>query len=409
MADVTLKFGREGEFRIPSDHPPEWVIYPAPPALSDPGEAIASALAAPIEFPPLSKAIVPGDKVVLALDRGTPEAAAQIREIWNVLKEGGVEAEDFLILQPPSLSGQNETDPRSRLPEEDRGKVQWRIHDATHAKGLAYLSSTVGGERIYLARELIDADMVLTVGPIEYDSVAGYRGGGSVLYPGLSNVEAIARVHGQGHLELGPEDERPLRQIIDEVTWLLGVQFSVQVVAGVGGGISAVFAGLDTAAFQKGKEFLNKHRLIQTSGRVPMVLVSVDYDASGMHWGQIGGALATARNLVTKGGKIVVLSELAAEPGDGLKMLQGTRHARDVLKPLRQQAPPDLITATQVAHAVDWGEVYLLSRLDGTLVDELFMTPIESTREAERLLRSESSALLIGGAQHTFGQVGGGD
>ncbi|MFO1020087.1 MAG: lactate racemase domain-containing protein [Planctomycetales bacterium] len=406
MADVTLKFGRDGEFQVPSDPPGEWTVWPSPPSLPDLGDKVASALAVPLEYPPLAKAVVPGDKVVIALDRGTPEASILVEELWKVLKNGGVEAQDLLILQPPSLSGQNESDPRSRLPKEDQAQVQWRIHDATNTKGLAYLSSTVGGERIYLARELIDADLVLTVGPIEFDPVAGYRGGGSVLYPGLSNVEAIARVHGQGHLELGPDDERPLRQVIDEVTWLLGVQFSLQVVAGDGEGVSAVFAGLDTAVFQKGKEFLNSQRLILTDSRVPVVLVCVDADAGGIHWAQVGTALATARNLVAKGGKIIVLSELSDEPGEGLKLLQGTRHARDILKPLRQQAPPDLITATQVTHAVDWSEVFLMSRLDGTLVDELFMTPIESTQEALRLLKSEETGIVIGGAQHTFGQVG---
>lgn len=405
MAGETLRFGREGRFVVPADHPQEWIIRPAPTALEDLGQEVAEALASPLEFPPLAKAIVPGDKVVIALDRGTPEAPVLIREICRILREGDVDARDILILQPPSLSGQSAIDPRSALPEEERQEVQWRIHDATHAKGLAYLSSTVGGERIYLARELIDADLVLTVGPIEYDPIAGYRGGGSVLYPGLSNVEAIARVHGQGHQELGPEDERPLRQVIDEVSWLLGVQFSLQVIPGEGSGASAVLAGLDTAVMQQGKTQLNAQSLIRTEARMPAVLLAVEADAGGEHWGQIGAALATARNLVTRGGKIIVLSELSAEPGDGLKMLQGVEHAHDVLKPLRQQAPPDLMTATQVALAVDWAEVYLLSKLDATLVDELFMTPIESTREAERLLLAESQAILIGGAQHTFGQI----
>ena len=66
-------------------------------------------------------------------------------------------------------------------------------------------------------------------GMIAYDSLLGYRGTNSVFYPGLSNTEAIARTRGEGHSELGPDDERPLRQTIDEIAWLLGTQFSVQV------------------------------------------------------------------------------------------------------------------------------------------------------------------------------------
>src|SRR2546423_6921280 len=45
------------------------VVLPA-----DPAEATVAALAAPIEYPPLSAGIVPGDRVTIALDETTPRA-----------------------------------------------------------------------------------------------------------------------------------------------------------------------------------------------------------------------------------------------------------------------------------------------------------------------------------------------
>ena len=38
----------------------------------------------------------------------------------------------------------------------------------------------------------------------------------------------MLKARGQGHAELGPDDERPLRQLGDEVGWLLGSLFTVQ-------------------------------------------------------------------------------------------------------------------------------------------------------------------------------------
>src|SRR5437660_369348 len=107
-----------------------------------------------------------------------------------------------------ALGGVALSDPRSLLPEGPRQEIQWTRNDPTDQKRQAYLAATARGERIYLARELVDADVVISVGMIAYDSLLGYRGTNSVFYPGLSNVEAVSRARGEGHSELGPDDER---------------------------------------------------------------------------------------------------------------------------------------------------------------------------------------------------------
>jgi hypothetical protein len=68
---------------------------------------------------------------------------------------------------------------------------------------------------------------------------------------------------------------------------------------------------------------------------------------------------------------------------------------------LRSAAPPDLISATQLAHAIDWTNVYLLSRLDPQLVEDLFMIPLGDTDEARRLIDGTDSCAIVAGAQHT--------
>lgn len=402
---VTFRYGITGTyaFEVPTDELE--CVHPAAASLADPMQTLREKLASPLDFPPLSQAAVPGDKVVIALDRYTPIAAECIAAIWESLSQRGVAAEDLLILQPTALPGAPVLDPRGLLPEDVRAQVRWRIHDATDSEQLAYLSSTVGGERIYLDRDLVEADLTITVGEIAFDPVMGIRGTNSVLYPGLSNVEAIAKAHGQGHLELGPNDERALRQMVDEIGWLLGVQFTVQVLAGEGTSASQIFAGLDTSIWNAGREALFEKSMVTSPERAEIVLIAIDQDCAGHQWNQLGAALATARSLVAKGGKVIVLSELAMEPGDGLNLIRESRQARDALKPLRQQSPPDLIPATQIASIVDWAEVYLLSKLDSTLVDELFMIPLESVESVDRLLRVGDSTLFIAGGQHTFGEI----
>lgn len=377
----------------------------APPASGDLQQALQTALEHPLDFPPMAQLFTPGDRVVLALDRHTPQAAMAVGEIWKLLEKRGVEAGDVTVLQPAGFDRVPLADPRLDLPAAVQAAMGWTIHDPTDRAQQAYLATTARGERVYLSRTLIEADVAVSVGLMSYDPVIGCRGTSSVFYPGLSSTDALSRAHGLGHSELGPDDERPLRQVIDEIAWLLGTQFTVQMLPAQGTGVAGLMAGANESVFRLGKEQLGKHWRLQLEHRAPVVVAAVEADAAGHGWRQVGAALATARNLVAKGGKVVILSQLDAELEAGMEMLRESPEARNVLQALRKVAPPDLVPATQLASAVDWARVYLLSNLDCDVVEDLFMTPLEAESEVQRLLRGEESCVLLGSAQHVYGEV----
>jgi nickel-dependent lactate racemase len=402
---ISLSYGRHGNFTCEID--PRRVVahHSGPGQCAGLSKKARTALESPLDFPALSQVCIPGDNVVVALDRHTPCDAELVVEIWTMLASRGVDAAAVEILQPAALDSVPLVDPRLNLPEPIKSQVRWTIHDPTDPKRQAYLAATARGERIYLARELVEADVVLSVGMIAYDPVLGCRGTSSVFYPGLSNTEAVIRSRGEGHSELGPDDERPLRQLIDEIAWLLGTQFSIQVLPASGGGAADVIAGAYDRVFRNGKQLLAGYWRVALDMRADMVVAAVDADSAGHGWDQIGAALATARNLVAKGGKIVLLSELDAEPEIGIELIRKSESPRSALAPIRKTAPVDMIPARQFASAADWARVYLVSKLPTGMVDELFMVPIENDRELARLLGGEDSCVILGSAQHTYGEV----
>ncbi len=402
---MELKYGHRGRFACDID--PRRVVaeHKGPAPCADLQKKVRKVLTTPLDFPSLMQVCVPGDKVVVALDRHTPCAPELVAEIWNMVESRGVDAAAVEILQPAALDSVPLVDPRSLLPEPLRKEVQWAVHDPTDPKRQAYLAATACGDRIYLARELIDADVVISAGMIAYDPVLGYRGTNSVFYPGLSNTDAIIRARGEGHSELGPDDDRPLRQIIDEIAWLLGTQFSVQVLPASGGGAADVVAGAYDSVFRRGQKLLAELWRVSLPERADVVVAAVDADSAGHGWEQVGAALATARNLVAKGGKVVILSELAAEPEIGIELIRQSQSPRSALQPIRRQAPIDMIPATQFATAVDWARVYLMSKLPTGMVDELFMVPVENDREVAKVLAGEGSCVILNSAQHTYGTV----
>lgn len=402
---VNLRYGSTGQFTAEVDASRVAVFRPGPAPRSDVAEMVSQALSSPLDLPTLDKALVPDDRVVIALDRDTPCAAEVVAGIWSYLERRDIDASRVTILQPVAVGEKGPSDPRRLLPISVQQSVVWKIHDPLVENSCSYLATTTRGEPIYLAKELIEADFVMPVGATSYDSLLGYRGTNSVLYPGLSNIDALRRTVGQGHLELSPNDERPLRQLVDEIAWLMGLQFCVQVIGSDRGGVLEVLAGGIDVVFKRSRAKLDDNWLISMPERVETVIVAVSEDVSGHGWSQIGRAVSTARQLVKRGGRIVILSELAEQPGEGLSMLRSEEYPEDCLQPLRDESPVDLIPATQIVNAAGWARLLLLSRLEPELVEELFIYPLEESSEITRILESSNSIAILGGAQHTFGIV----
>ena len=403
---VSLRYGASGRFSCELDHERVVVFHDPAESRIDFSTALREALEQPLDFPPLEQTVVPDDRIVLAIDRNTPHAAGIVAEIWRIIERRSVSPSDVTIIQPASFHiGQKLEDPRSKLPNGVRQEVTWQVHDPTDKRQCNYLASTSTGGRIYLAKSVVAADLVLPIETIAFDPVLGYRGNGSVIFPWLSTTDAIAKAHGQGHAELTPDNERPLRQMIDEIAWLLGIQLTIQMIAGTNGKVSHILGGMSDSVFKRGKQLLNEEWRVELSSRPEIVVAAIDSGSNGHGWQQLGAALSAARNLVAADGKIVVLSGLNEPLGDGMKIVQAVESPRDAMKPLRLEPPADLIPASQFATAADWAKVYLLSELESDVVEDLFAIPLENEQEVGRLLQSGESCAILASAQHTYGCV----
>lgn len=408
MTTVELQYGSHQQF--------DWALPPTCAARIHRGPtqdislatAVRAALQQPLDLPPVHAAIVPGDRVVLAVEPNTPILAEVVAAVWEELAAAGVQATDVLILQPADLPGRPRFDPRSQLPEAIRAQVVWKIHDPTAADSCGYLASSAAGERIYLAREILDADFVLPISLAGFDPLLGYKPPGNVLYPGLSNLEAYKKALGVAHQELQPEHERPLRQLILEISWLLGALYSVQVLPSARRGLATgVLIGQPEAVFARTQSLLDEHWRVRVTERVETVLVAVPTTGHDVHWEDLGRALQAAQGLVQRGGRIIALTDLQQAAGPGVQLLKDQRSPRVALPPLRALAPEDLIPATQLATAADWAQIYLLSQLPASDVEDLFCQPLESEAELVRLLGGLEQCVVLGGAQFMHGEVTG--
>lgn len=402
---VELGYGRKGRMECELDPQRRFVLHRGPVSRGDVRERLRKALISPLDFPPLDQTVLPDDRVVLALDRGTPCAAEMVAEVCQALQGRGVSSGQMVVLQARPPAGVAAVDPRRLLPEEDQDQMGWVCHDPGDGKSHSYLATTARGERIYLARELVEADVVLALGGVGFDSLLGLKGTHSAFYPALSNQETIERARGEGHWELEPDDVRPLRQTIDEVAWLLGSLFSVQAVPGAGGGAAEVLAGANESVMRRGRQLLHEYWRVPVPERVDLVVASVESDEGASTWEQVGAALAAAQRIVSRSGRIVLLSDLEQPLGPGLEILRSHESPRTAQGAIKKAAPFDLIPAMQVAGAIDWARVFFLSQLPEDTVDELGMAPLAAPHEAARLLQGDDSCVLLGSAHQTWTEI----
>jgi hypothetical protein len=378
--------------------------WTGPPGLSPEvlESSLRETLEKPLSFPPLHQLVVPGDRVVVALDASLPFVSVVLGVVADLLGQHGREpAEISVIATPTSRRGLSSEIPRG---------LSFAIHDPAEKDQIAYLASTTSGRRVYLDRRLTDADVVLPIGRLGYDPILGYRGPWSTIFPGMSDEPTQASFRQQ--LAEDPAERVSPRPHLDEsfeVSWLLGSQFQLGLVPGRSG-IADVAAGLSDSLRTRGIELIDGAWNFRPEIRAECVIVGIGSAEGPSEIDDLVEGLVTASRLVRQGGRIVALTRVAGEIGPSLQRIAGAGDPRRAGAALRgHESDADSIAGRQLARVLDWADVYLLSGMDRQSVEDLCMIPLDHPHEAQRLAARSDSCLVVNRAEWTRGTVESGD
>jgi len=378
------------EFELPEENVVAVWRGPAGTDRSGADEAIKSALESPCDYPPLRQMVVPGDRVVFALDPTIQDHEQVLAALTATLEASGIEPGSLTVLSSSGGPGAFE-----RPPPVGAALV---VHDPNDRGQLSYLATTKQGRRVYLNRVLTDADVVVPVGRLGFDPMLGYRGPWSVLFPGMSDRETIQAY--RGALWDEDEDLPRLRSGVGldesfEVSWLLGTPFHLGLVPGASGLAEAV-AGRDTSVRERGIASLVRHWAFHADSRAELVVVGIGRPGPATNLESLGEGLATACRLVQHGGKIVVLSRASGDAGPSLRRLIDADDPKRGLAALRgHDLDADFLIARRLAQALAWADVFLLSGLERELVEDLSLIPLESPEQARRLVARSGSCSFV--------------
>ncbi len=369
-------------------------------------ECCQQAFLNPLGFPELVRCVVPGDRVVLTVDPETVFAAEIIASVWEQLQtvpDGGV---TLTLLFPEDHTGGGWQWLRDQLPLHVQQQIIVHVHNPADSSQISYIASSGGGERVYLNRLLSDADLIITVGTIAFDSLLGFRGTSSLLFPAFSDAATLQSSASQGHPELTPEQQRPFREFVDEVGWLLGTQFTVQIVPGSSGWPAAILAGLPEDVMTRGRELVESLWRVNLEDLLEGVVVSIPGGAA-FGWKQLGLALEQASSIVQQGGRIIVVADLAVPDGPASTMLRRCQDPEELLRPLRREPTHDSTEIAQLIQAQRRARIYLLSSLPAETVEEFGMIPVADSAELQRLVSSIKDCRVIPLANFAWCEVKG--
>jgi len=404
---LVLRYGTEGalDFEVSDEKLVADCAAPRGVPVTNVRETMAAALAAPWQFPPLSRAVTPDDRIVLALDEGLPAVAEIVQPIVETLLACAVRPEQITVLQTAADAARLAPDPRGLLPPEIRAQVVLGLHDPFLKTELGYLASTESGRRIYFHRGMLEAEVVLPVARVRPDGVIGWQGGFSGLYPRFSDAEARQWFLGLTSQAPQPEGDLHLREELDEIGWLLGPPFSIQVIPGPDDTALHVLAGEQESLWKRARALAEQAWCFAIPQPVPLVIVGVTGAGSVGSWGDFGRALAAATEIVTEGGAIVICAELGANDdelplGPGMQWLASSEHLGPALAQIQQHLPDDAIPALQLGRAQEKAKVYCCSAMEDSVLEDLSITPLHEGKELTRLAAKHSACVVLHHAQH---------
>ena len=392
-SDLSLELEVDEDTLLAHFQPPEVE------AIDDLSAAVSAALIDPIDFPPLVQATVSGDRIAIALDHDVAQAPAIVAGTIHTLLEGDVQPEEIVILQTPAAAEAG--DPRVLLQNDIAAKVELITHDADDRETLMYVATSSDGNAIYINKHLGDADLVIPIGCLHLEESLGYFGMHSGLFPEFADRETQQRYNAPQEVpQAGPWEQR--RRESEEVAWLVGISFTIQVLPGPGDTIYEVLAGLPKEVYRIGHamcERVWRHTLPEQAG---IVVAAIEGGESRQSWENVARALSAASAAVEPGGAIALCTDLTALPGPALAQFGGDEDLAAGLREVSRDKSPDALFAAEWLKARERASIYFLSRLDDAVVERLGASAISDPGDIERLSGRRGACIVLANAENTI-------
>jgi len=394
---ISFAFGSTGiEFEIPERNLASVILPSEFEVKQEPSFLIKRSLENPIKSRRLSEIVNPNSKVAIIVSdvtRPTPTAKL-LPPLLEELYLGGAKNENITIVFALGLHRlQTEEECRQLVGEEIFEKIRCVQHDRKRCR---LLGETSFGTPVEVFEKVVDSDVIISTGTLEFHYYGGYSGGGKSILPGVSSEKSILSYHSfysklfEGDPLSGRTDS-PARQNIEEAAGITGLDFILNVVLNSKKEIVAAVAG----------DFIEAHRrgvkVVDSMYKVPVepadaVIVSCGGFPKDINLFQATKSLENAVFAVKKGGSIVLVAECTEGIGDKVYERWSTecKTPDEAIQKFRKCFEFGGHKAATVGRAAKNFKLYLVSKLPETESRSAFFVPVKSIEEALEKILSEN-------------------
>jgi nickel-dependent lactate racemase len=183
------------------------------------------------------------------------------------------------------------------------GKLRCVEHDPERC---IPLGTTSFGTPVEVFEEVMNSDVIIGTGNVEYHYYAGYSGGGKCILPGVSSRNSVITNHKMMTLDEATAGNiaSPVRRDMEEAAGIAGLDFIANVVLNSRGEVVCAVAGDYIKAHRQAMECVDRMYKVPVE---PADAVIVGTDVSkGMNLYQAYKPLDNAKNAVKEGGAILL-------------------------------------------------------------------------------------------------------
>lgn len=394
---IPLAFGSGiSELSIPEKNVSS-IILPSESKIKEEGTVlIKKALENPTKSRRLSEIVNPDSRIAIIVSdvtRPTPTAKI-LPPLLEELYLGGAINENITIVFALGLHRlQTEEECRQLVGEEIFENIRCIQHDRKRCR---LVGETSFGTPVEVFEEVLNSDLIISTGTLEFHYYAGYGGGGKSILPGVSSEKSILSFHSfysklfEGS-PLSGKTGSPARQNIEEAARIAGLDFILNVVINSKKEIVAAVAGDFIEAHRKGVEY------VDSMYKVPIkpadaVVVSCGGFPKDINLYQATKSLEHAIPAVKEGGSIILVAECAE--GIGNKVYEcwnrECKTPEEAVERFKHCFEFGGHKAAIVGRAAKEFKLYLVSKLPEEESKKAFFTPVKSIEEALEKILSEN-------------------
>jgi len=352
-------------------------------------QLVTAALASATAGPPLESHVVPGDRVTIGLAGDVPQAAEIITATVQRLVSAGIEPADITLIHAPPLDGT-----ASPLTGAAAGIGAVEFDPAVEPQ-TSYMAADEAGRAIHLARGLVDADVVVSIGHWGWDAACGGGSFEGELWPTFSRrscrEELVRSLASRGRRAVDA-----WKMSNQEATWQLGVCANLRLVAGRGDTLAAASFGLPDAAARRARKLAAGWRPVVHAAAM-LTIASLSNPRGGL--AMLLRAVAASARVTHPGGTVCVASRLAERPGVIFARWREGAPIEGLVREAVGTGDQTLITeAFQTrffARALGDRRLVLLSDLDEATVEELELGFAATPEVVERLAHRADSVVVL--------------